>query len=106
MIIDVNGYYRDCDQYYWILNRWVRGLFEVPVVNCTYLVRRDVLPHLTYGDDSRRHNYVVFSESARKAGVQQYLDNRHIYGYIAFDEGAPAYFPGVFTRARELIEAE
>ena len=48
--IDANGYYRQCDQYFWILNRWIRGVQEVPVVNSTYLVRADKISALTYDD--------------------------------------------------------
>ena len=24
--VDANGYYQGCDQYHWILNRWIRGV--------------------------------------------------------------------------------
>ncbi|MEI8178577.1 MAG: glycosyl transferase, partial [Aestuariivirga sp.] len=104
--IDDNGYYRHCDQYYWILNRWVRGLFELPVVHCTYLIRRDAIDHLTYMDATDRHEYVIFSDSARKAGIAQYFDNRHIYGYLAFDEGASGHVAGGFDIARKLMTEE
>lgn len=102
--IDANGYYRSCDQYDWVLNRWVRGIFEMPVVHCTYLVRRDVIDRLTYTDASKRHEYVIFSDSARRAGIPQYFDNRRIYGYIAFDKGAPGHVEGAFELARDLVE--
>lgn len=60
----------------------------MPVVHCTYLVRVDVIPSLTYQDDSERYEYLVFSDVARKRGITQYLDNRSIYGYILFDRGS------------------
>ena len=104
--IDDNGYYLPCDQYFWILNRWVRGLFEMPVVHCTYLIRRDVIGQLTYIDETDRHEYVIFSHSARKAGIAQYFDNRHIYGYLAFDEGASGHVAGGFDIARQLMVEE
>ena len=86
---DVNddGYFQGCDQYEWILFRHVRGLIEVPVVHCTYLVRADVINALTYEDGSGRYEYVVFSDSARRSGIPQYFDNRQIYGYITFQDG-------------------
>src|SRR5262249_37630900 len=84
--IDRHGYYKDCDQHFWILQRHVRGILEVPVVHCTYLVRTDIIPELTYDDESGRYEYVIFSDSARKAGIPQYLDNRQVYGYITFGE--------------------
>ena len=58
--IDENGYYKDCDQYTWIANRWIRGVLEVPVIHCTYLVRADVINDLNYEDGTTRHEYVVF----------------------------------------------
>jgi LPS sulfotransferase NodH/tetratricopeptide (TPR) repeat protein/SAM-dependent methyltransferase len=100
--IDAAGYYKNCDQYYWILNRHVRGIVEVPVVNCTYLVRADMIPELTYEEESGRHEYVIFSDSARKAGIPQYLDNRQVYGYIAFGEGEQHLGAGI-ERARALL---
>jgi hypothetical protein len=100
--IDAAGYYRSCDQYYWILNRHVRGVVEVPVVHCTYLVRADMIPQLTYEEESGRHEYVVFCDTARKAGIPQYLDNRQVYGYITFGEGEHHQSGGI-ERARALL---
>ena len=91
--INENGYYKDCDQYYWILNRWIRGVHEVPVVHCTYLVRSDVAKNLRYTDDTGRHEYVVFSESSRTSGISQYIDNRQVYGYLAFAKGHEYHVP-------------
>jgi len=84
--IDANGYYKDSARYYQILNRGISGLIEVPVVHCTYLVRADVIPHLTYLDGSGRYEYVIFADSARRAGIMQYVDNRQIYGYLSLAE--------------------
>jgi hypothetical protein len=88
--IDANGFYAHCDQYQWILQRRVRGVFEVPVVHCTYLIRGDVVPQLGYLDGSDRYEFAVFSDSARKARIQQYIDNRQVYGYITFDAESDA----------------
>ena len=101
--IDANGYYENCDQYLWILSRYVRGVLEVPVVHCTYLVRTDVIPELTYEDASRRHEYVVFSDSARKAGIPQYFDNRQVYGYITFGPDDEQHVSGGIEQARALL---
>jgi hypothetical protein len=79
---DPHGYYKECAQYAWILDRRVRGVLEVPVVNGTYLVRADVVNDLAYDDGTGRNEYVVFSEAARTSGTPQYLDNRQVYGYI------------------------
>ena len=107
--IDRNGYYEECDQYQWILHRYVRGLLEVPVVHHTYLVRTDVASNLTYQDGSKRFEYVIFSDSARKAGIPQYLDNRQVYGYITFDDEGLVYdghFKGGIDKARSLLRSE
>ena len=102
--IDADGYYSECDQYLWVLNRWVRGILEVPVVHCTYLIRADVLPHLSYTDETQRHEYVVFSAGARKREIPQYLDNRQVYGYIAFGDGHERQRPDDIARAQELLK--
>jgi hypothetical protein len=101
--IDPNGFYGHCDQYQWILQRRVRGVFEVPLVHCTYLIRSDVIPRLSYLDGSDRHEFVVFSDNARRAGIQQYIDNRQVYGYITFDPESDAARGIVDDRAHDQI---
>lgn len=86
--VDDNGYYRACASYNLLWEQKIVGVFEVPVVNGTYLIRKDVIRCLRYQDSTNRHEYVIFSESARLAGVPQYLDNRQVYGYLT-QAGAP-----------------
>ncbi|TPL07075.1 glycosyltransferase [Mesorhizobium sp. B2-4-14] len=100
--IDANGYYLQCDQYGWVLHRHVRGVIEMPLVHCTYLIRADVLSELTYEDSTSRYEYVIFADSARKAGVVQYLDNRQVYGYITFGDHEYHVSDGI-ERAREFL---
>jgi len=104
--IDENGYYRGCDQYLWILNRWVRGAIELPVVQSTYLLRADVLKDLTYDDTTNRHAYVVFSDSARRAGISQYIDNRQVYGYINMEDGDEMRVARAIEHASALLRSE
>ena len=80
--IDPNGYYQDDDVYTNILYRKIKGLIELPVIHCTYLIKNDVLRHVNYDDLSGRYEYVIFSDSLRKAGIPQYLDNREVYGRL------------------------
>jgi len=101
--IDGNGYYKDSDQYMWILNRHVRGVLEVPVIHCTYLVRYDVIRYLSYEDSTPRHEYVIFSDTARRNSIPQYVDNRQIYGYITFAQGHEFHFSNDIDRVRELL---
>ena len=72
-------------------------------MHCTYLVRGDVIQDLTYQDDTDRFEYVIFSDSARKSKVSQYLDNRQIYGYITFDKGGMFYSESGIADARTLL---
>ncbi len=102
--IDNAGYYKDVDQYYWILNRYVRGIFDLPVVHCTYLIRADVINDLSYIDGSVRHEYVIFSESARKASIPQYLDNRSVYGHVAFDRRSGESAESEFAASARLMK--
>ena len=89
--IDANGFYGHCDQYQWILERSgarrVRG--SARALHVFDQGRR----HSTtcgYLDGSERYEFVVFSDCARKAGIQQYIDNRQVYGYITFDADSDA----------------
>jgi len=90
--IDHNGYYASHPFYYHILNQEIKGLIEVPVVHCTYFIRYEVLDKIYYDDDSWRYEYVIFSESARKNNIAQYLDNRKIYGYLTFAENKEEFY--------------
>jgi len=74
--------------YYQLLHRGdgYRGVWDVDCVHCTYLIKRKYLDKLSYLEESDRWEYMVFSESARKARVNQYLDNRKIYGILTLTE--------------------
>lgn len=82
--VDDNGYMANNDKYYAVFSRDMKGLFEVKVVHCTYLIKTEYIPKLNYNDGSGRHEYVIFSDSARNNGVKQYIDNTDIYGLITF----------------------
>lgn len=83
-VTDENGYYRHSNLYYEVLYRTIKGLIEVEVIHCTYLVRNEVLEFVTYIDGSGRYDYVIFSDTLRKAKIPQYIDNRRIYGKLTF----------------------
>jgi glycosyltransferase involved in cell wall biosynthesis len=99
--IDDSGYYRASGQYTEILYRQLKGIIEVPVVHCTYAIRADVIAKLDYEDGTERHEYVVFSHSARRSGIPQYIDNRQVYGYLTLDHD-----PQMASEARRLLSAE
>lgn len=84
--IDKNGYFENCDLYYQIYNNQVTGLIQVPVVHCTYFIRKEYLPFVCYDDESYRYEYVIFSDVLRQNGIEQYIDNRQLYGRISSAE--------------------
>lgn len=87
--INAKGYSMDGSStnhltYYAIYAQKVKGLIECKVIHCTYLIKSEVIQFLNYVDNTERHEYVIFSESARKNNIPQYLDNTEIYGMITF----------------------
>lgn len=82
--VDENGYYKSAELYFNVLNRTVKGLIEVKVIHCTYLIRKEYLDQVCYDDGSVRYEYVIFSDTLRKAGIPQYIDNRRYYGKLTF----------------------
>ncbi len=100
--IDINGYFVSSEGYYWLLEQKIRGWCQVPVIHSCYLVRRDVIPKLSYDDCSGRLTYVIFSDSARKGGIQQYLNNQEVYGYLSPNGDAAA---AIRLVGREIAEA-
>jgi len=85
--IDKNGYYKDHAMYKPVLSRTVKGLIEVPVVHCTYMIHNRYLKDVVYDDESYRYEYVIFSNGLRTRRVPQILDNRTFYGVVEFSEG-------------------
>jgi len=86
--IDQNGYYKHCATYESIVKGELKGLVQVPVVHCSYLIPKKYLPLVSYLDRTPRHEYVVFSESCRKQGISQYLDCRRCFGFLTFIDDA------------------
>jgi hypothetical protein len=78
------------DTYYKILDQTIKGLIECDCVHCTYLIKREYIERLNYTEESDRWEYMVFSESARKQGIPQYLDNRRIWGVLTLTENEKA----------------
>ncbi|MBI2344695.1 glycosyltransferase family 2 protein [Candidatus Dependentiae bacterium] len=84
--IDKNGYLVASDLAQMIYDQVIKGIIQVPVVHCTYLLRYECIPFITYDDNSYRYEYVIFSDVARRNNVTQYIDNRELYGFITFAE--------------------
>ena len=89
-IVDDYGSIVANDTYYKILDQEIKGLIECMCVHCTYLIKREYIDKLNYMEESDRWEYMIFSESARKAGIPQYLDNRRIWGVLTLTENEKA----------------
>jgi len=102
------GFYEDVPEYYEILLRKKVGTFKVPLVHCTYLIRKEYLDLLSYTDDTDDYEFIIFSRIARQEGIGQYICNEKIYGYnIDFErkislEEEQKLFPEVIPRIQEL----
>ena len=64
-----NGYYQENPLYYEILNQHVKGLIECDVIHCTYLLNRETYRQVNYLDGTDRYEYVIFSDTLRKAKI-------------------------------------
>lgn len=89
-LVDEYGSIVANDVYYKILDQTIKGLIECDCVHCTYLIKREYIEKLNYTEESDRWEYMVFSESARKQGITQYLDNRRIWGVLTLTENEKA----------------
>jgi len=80
--IDTYGYYTHHKNYDLILARTFIGTFEVPVVHCTYLIKQEYLHLLNYQDGSDDYEFVIFSRTARKNNIPQYICNKKNFGTL------------------------
>ena len=81
-----DGYYKDSPEYDAVFNQMNPGIHKVDVIHCTYYLRNCILDKVNYFDKTKHHEYVIFSRNLRKAGVEQFLDNREVYGYLTFED--------------------
>jgi FkbM family methyltransferase len=79
---DADGYYKEVPYYDSVQRREVRGVLRVDVIHCTYIIEWEVQDWIRYDDDSRRYEFLVFSDLLRKAGIPQFVDNRRDYGRL------------------------
>ena len=98
--VGADGYHRECPDYDAVLAHRGPGDVPVAVVHCTYLVDTSRAGPLRYVDGSDRHEYVIFSESCREAGVRQYLENSRAWGHLSL--GSPDGVAVADQRVRDL----
>lgn len=80
--VDETGYFKNHPDYNQILTRAIQGTYKVPVVHCTYLIDAKVMDKLTYIDGTDDYEFVIFSRSARKNNVDQYICNEKQFGVL------------------------
>jgi hypothetical protein len=104
--VNSHGYYLASNEeiYTDILLRMRPGLHKVDVIHCTYYLRNRILKDMTYHDDTDHHEYVIFSRNLRNLNISQYIDNRHIYGYLTFEDTYPAFIEKLsFDICKDLL---
>lgn len=99
-----SGYYKNSEQYFWILDRKIKGIIEVDVIHCTYFIRKNVLSMINYFDNTTRHEYVIFSDNCRKKNLKQYIDNQKVYGFLTFLDDASKYEEEEFRKLIKYLE--
>lgn len=80
--ISPRGYYRKHRDYLSILHRHKIGVFQVPLVHCTYLIQSQYIDYLNYSDGSDDYEFVIFSRIARNNCINQYICNDQNYGTL------------------------
>ena len=80
------GYYQENPDYMDILYLKHKGLISVDTIHCTYYLRNDLLPEVTYNDGSGRYEYAIFSDNLRKKNIPQYVDNRAFHGFLFLND--------------------
>jgi glycosyltransferase involved in cell wall biosynthesis len=80
--IGSGGYEKDHPDYLKILHREKVGTFPVPIVHCTYLVDMRLVDKLSYTDQTKHHEFIIFSRSARRNGIEQYICNEKEFGTL------------------------
>lgn len=100
--VDEQGYLKSNQLYYDIFFQSIKDCVQVPVVHCTYFIRKEFLADMSYDDNSYRYEYVIFSDNARKKNISQHLDNREIYGYITFATDSKSFLEETWLQEQWL----
>jgi len=90
--ISKEGYHVENQNYDKIWSQSDPGIHKVNVIHCTYYIKNKVLDKVNYFDDTKNHEYVIFSRNLRKAGIEQFIDNTEIYGYLTFEDTSEEFW--------------
>ncbi len=85
-----HGFFKDDPEYYLIYNQVKTGIFQVPVVHCTYLIRSDAYEKVSYLWESPDFEFLNFGRHARKNQVDQYICNEEDFGVFLHFYGDPS----------------
>lgn len=81
-VVDEYGNYRTNHDQELQIKREQIGTFKVAVVHCTYLVNAKYISKLNYVDNTNDMEFAIFSKTARKNNVDQYICNEEDFGVI------------------------
>jgi hypothetical protein len=87
------GYYEHTQLQNMIQMGEVKGIIEVDTVHCTYFIPNEILPEVSYDDGTERYEYAIFSDTLRRKGIPQYIDNREFYGFLYLNDQIDTGFP-------------
>jgi glycosyltransferase involved in cell wall biosynthesis len=80
--VDKEYWFQDTNRYREIMEGKLQGIFEVPLVHCTYLIRNDVFESINYHEIPENWEYKNFSISLSRAQIPQHIDARKTYGFL------------------------
>lgn len=107
--VSSTGYYERAPEYFDILYRKKIGTFKVPLVHCTYLIKKEFLDTLRYTDETNDYEFIIFSRMARNNKINQYICNEKKFGYNINFYKKPTLaeekelFASLIPRVNELI---
>ena len=80
-----NGYLKETPKYNLIFFKEIKGLIEIPVIHCTYLIRVDIIQKqkISYFDEQNDNwEFIKLMRNAKKNKVKTYLLNDNEYGVM------------------------
>lgn len=82
--ITEDGFYKKSELENDIINHTKIGLFNIPVVHCTYFIQNKYLTKISYDYLDNQFEYITFSKSCRNSNIPQFIDNTQNYGFLTF----------------------
>ena len=86
--INSNYSFKDSEIYRKIMDNDIQGVIQVPLVHCTYLLKKNIFGFVNYMEIEGNWEYRNFAISLNKAKVEQFIDARRTYGYLTLSNHA------------------